>query len=365
MIKAIIFDMDGVLIDSETYYFKCFLEMMKNDGKEVDVEDFKKIVGKSHNDSLAMVGEYYDENFDGEEFLKKFDKTYREKGFNYKDILFPYVTPLLNELKNRGYRLAVASSSYKKVIETALNECEIKDYFEVISSGEDFEESKPNPEIYLTTAKKLGLNPEECLAVEDSSYGIKAAKLAGMKVVAKKDYEFNINQDRADFILNDLAGIIGVLDILKQNKTNYNYYIFNYGSKKYVKSLFLRNNGLRTEFGLSIFKENLEDEKNDLHIGIFDEDNIVASLVISDVEGENLARLKSIVVDENYRGKSIGKMIMDSGALICKSLGYKKTFVKARKRVKDFYEKSGYKIVSEEYDLPPTNIPHYDMIKVL
>ncbi|WP_100064908.1 HAD-IA family hydrolase [Miniphocaeibacter massiliensis] len=363
MIKGIIFDMDGVIIDSEIFYFDAFIKMIENDGKNVDIEYFKTIVGKSHTDSLNMVGEYYGNDFDGEDFLKRFDSEYRNNNFNYKNILFSYVVPLLKELKRLGYKLAMASSSVKDVINRVIEECEIGEYFEIISSGEDFEKSKPHPEIYLTTAKQLGLKPEECLAIEDSVYGIKAAKLAGMKVIAKKDFQFNINQDRADFIIDDLYSITGVLDIINSNNTGYNYKIFNHGSKDYVKSLFLRNNGLRKEFGLNIFNEDLSFEKDDLHLGIFDDDNIISSIKISKTKFDDTAQIKAVVVEENHRNNGLGKSIMKSGEILCKSLGYKKVILKAREKKVGFYEKLGYKISSEKYILEPTKTIHYDMIK--
>jgi len=81
-----------------------------------------------------------------------------------------------------------------KKIEIVLSQCVLENYFEVILSGEMFDQSKPNPDIYLTAAKKLGFNPEECLVVEDSIYGITAAKLAGMYTVALEESRFGIDQ---------------------------------------------------------------------------------------------------------------------------------------------------------------------------
>lgn len=361
LIKGIIFDMDGVLVDSESYYFEAFIKIIEKDGGKVDRDSFKKIVGKSHEDSLAMVGEYYDENFSGEEFLEKFEELYRNEGFTFKELIFPYVKPLLKKLKNDGYKIGLASSSMKDVILRAVEDCGIKEYFQVISSGEDFIESKPNPEIYLTTAEKMGLRPEECIAVEDSFSGIKSGKRAGMKVIAKKDTEFDINQEEADFIIRDMMMIPDIIKLIDR-EDEYEYRIFEYGSKLYLKSLFLRNNGLRKEFGLNIFTEDLNHEKDNIHLAILKEDEIIAYISISE-ENEYRARINAVVVDEKMRGNGIGSNILDIAEIIGRNIGYKELFLKARENKVGFYEKSGYKIISEGYVLEPTGLIHYDMLK--
>lgn len=362
MIKGIIFDMDGVLVNSEPVYFNTFVEIIESDGYKVDIEDFKTIVGKSHKKSVEMISSYYGEEFDSKSFFEKVEKTLIEKQFSYKNILFPYVIPLLEKLKEQGYKLALASSSLKRQIDIAVKQCGIEKYFSVISSGEDFHESKPNPEIYLTTAKKLGLKSEECIAVEDSFSGIKSGKNAGMIVIAKKDNEFNINQEKADFIVEDLKIVPTIVEIINSNNTNYEYKIFEYGSKLYLKSLFLRNEGLRKEYNLNIFKENLENEKENMNIGFFHNDKIIANFGIKKID-ENTARIINIVVDKEYRNIGIGKTTLETADKICKSLGFKKVFIKAREKKLEFYKENGFIINSEGYNLEPTNTIHYDMIK--
>ncbi len=313
MIKGIIFDMDGVLVDSESYYFDAFIRIIEKDGSKVDRDSFKKIVGKSHEDSLAMVGEYYDENFSGEEFLEKFEILYRNENFNFKNLIFPYVKPLLEKLKNDGYKIGLASSSMKDVILRAVEDCGIKDYFQVISSGEDFFESKPNPEIYLTTARKMGLKPEECVAVEDSFSGIKSGKRAGMKVIARKDTEFDINQEEADFIIKDMMLVPNIIKIIDEEE-EYDYRVFEYGSKLYLKSLFLRNNVLRKKDNLNIFTEDLKHEEDNIHLGILKDGDIVAYAGI--VEDKGI--INDLVIDKEFLGSTIKKKFIETAELIAK-----------------------------------------------
>lgn len=100
-------------------------------------------------------------------------------------------------------KIGLASSSTKETISKVLDTIELKSYFDVIVSGEDFVESKPNPEIYHDTLKKLGLNQQNCIVIEDSTVGIQAAKNAGLFVIAKEDKRFNFDQSKADFSIID------------------------------------------------------------------------------------------------------------------------------------------------------------------
>ena len=94
----------------------------------------------------------------------------------------------------------------------------------------------------------------------------------------------------------------------------------------------MRNNGLRKKFGINIFNENLKKKKNDLHLGIFDKEDIISSIIISNIQSEDTAQIKAVVVANNYRNDGLGKSIMKLGEKICKSLGYKKLYLKASEK---------------------------------
>ena len=153
---------------------------------------------------------------DSPEYIRQlFHSEYPDEAIDYRDYLFPGVPDLLDHLKSQGYTLALASSSKKKAIHRMLKENQIECYFNIIVSGEDFKESKPNPEIYHDTRAKLQFVPEECLIVEDSSYGIQAGKAAGMEVVAIKDTRFSFDQSAADYFIDKTTDLINLLPLVE------------------------------------------------------------------------------------------------------------------------------------------------------
>lgn len=211
MIKAVIFDMDGVIIDSEPYYQKVLLEHLHHFQVPATIEDLIPLAGgttQHYNQVLNPLIKDYVSRQDFDDYNSRF---YRDNGVPYDQLLFPHVENLLSWIQNHGYRLAIASSSRQDEIQGVLDKCHLQNYFELLMSGDMFKESKPNPEIYITCVKKLGLKPEECIAVEDSEYGITAAKAAGLTCIARKDSRFGYDQSQADYFVEDLLDIIQIL----------------------------------------------------------------------------------------------------------------------------------------------------------
>lgn len=236
MIKGIIFDMDGVLINSEIYYYNALIRLIESDGKKVDREDFKKIVGLSGKDSRDVIAFYYQEDFDHVDFMNRFRSGYMGENIDYSTILFPYVHETLDKLKSRGLKLALASSSSMRTITQAIEQTDIKDYFDFVIGGDLVENPKPDNEIYLKAMDGIGLNKDNCIAIEDSFAGIKAAKNAGLYTIAKKDFDFSINQSAADIILEDMNLLNTIIEILANNETGLDYASLDYGSKLYLKA---------------------------------------------------------------------------------------------------------------------------------
>jgi HAD superfamily hydrolase (TIGR01509 family) len=212
MKKAVIFDMDGVLIDSEPVYLNRFEIFFDHHHIPVNKNDLKKTVGASSKATWDIIRKLWPEDISVSRLREMFYSLSDRFSISYKDILFPNVIKTLQLLKKQNYRIALASSSSFSVIHAALSATDTSDYFDAIVSGEMFKESKPNPEIYLYTICQLSLPPHECIVVEDSVYGIAAAKAAHLDVAAIRDTRFGFNQSNATYLIDDVAEI---LDILK------------------------------------------------------------------------------------------------------------------------------------------------------
>ena len=215
MIKAVIFDMDGVLVDSEPVYQEATINVLDSLNIKATQEDLLKLAGGSSLHFNKFIQDVSKGSISCEDFNKVCDQYYLDNPVKYEKIMFPHVRETLDYLKDKGYILALASSSKEYEIENVLKRCDLKDYFKLIISGEVFKESKPNPEIYLTCIKRLNIEADECVAVEDSEYGIEAAKKAGLICIAKRDDRFNYDQSMADYFIDDHREIIDILENLK------------------------------------------------------------------------------------------------------------------------------------------------------
>ncbi|MCD8370764.1 MAG: HAD family phosphatase [Clostridiales bacterium] len=208
MLKAVIFDMDGVLIDSEIEYLKRDLAFAKARNPEVTREDLFGMVGSSRKDAWMCMERAV---HNGQTWQELRDEFYRERdGFeavDYRAIFRREVPGILTELQSMGLRLAVASSTQLVLVEQILAMNEIRSFFELVVSGEVFRRSKPDPEIYLYTCKALGIPTGECLAIEDSTFGVTAASRAGMRIAALVDHRFHFDQSLADWRMESLTEI--------------------------------------------------------------------------------------------------------------------------------------------------------------
>ena len=208
--KAIIFDMDGVLVDTENAYLNMFRDFLRAHGKPVREDILLKIVGADSKKTWKYMGKLWGEE-DTEKIRQLFHSEYPDGTLDYREYLFPGVPQMLRTLKQKNYLLALASSSKKKDIRRMLKENELGFYFTVVVSGEEYKESKPDPEIYNDVKRQLGLNSEECLVVEDSTYGIRAAKAAGLEVIAVDDPRFSFDQSEADGWIKKVTDLLSLV----------------------------------------------------------------------------------------------------------------------------------------------------------
>ena len=182
--KAIIFDMDGVLINTEPLHYKCWKEVLKEDGINLEYDVYKACIGATREVLLEIIKNHYGKVYeDPDEVMNRMKQ--KKLQFIEKEG-FPMLSGLkesIEALYSAGYHLAVASSSPRDAIEMTLDAIGIRPCFDSITSGTEVKHSKPAPDIFLCAMERLGMAPSDCLVVEDSTNGGKAAKAAGMKCV--------------------------------------------------------------------------------------------------------------------------------------------------------------------------------------
>lgn len=206
-IRAVIFDMDGVLIDSEPVYLRHVWEQLRNRYPWVTPESLYPTVGMASQDYPRFMAQLCHRDNDAA-FAQELCQMATTCQVYYPDILRPQVRPLLAGLRAAGMQTALASSSSLLNIRQVLTECGLTEAFDVVVSGESFTRSKPDPQIYQYTMAQLGRRPAECLIVEDSTYGVQAGTAAGGVVAALRDDRFPFDQRAARYHLKQLTDIL-------------------------------------------------------------------------------------------------------------------------------------------------------------
>lgn len=209
MIKAILFDMDGVLIDSEYYYHFGTYKWMKRLGFKGDHQELNKLIGTTMATTYDMLYDMFDGKYTKEELAKINEKYFGEEDpLDCKKIMFANVKECLVSFRQMGLKLALCSASPMNTIMDNLRQMEIENLFDCIVSGDDFERSKPDPMIYLYAMDKLHVTSEECIVYEDSTIGIAAGKASKAFCIARKDDRFGQDQSQADMLINDINELL-------------------------------------------------------------------------------------------------------------------------------------------------------------
>jgi HAD superfamily hydrolase (TIGR01509 family) len=210
---ALIFDLDGVLADSEPWWNEIDKKLLGEYGVTYRGEYHRNVLGVSYR--LAV--EFYKEAFGlpapTEELMRRRGEIAAEF-FASRIGLFPSTRAVLEELRQMNLRLAVATSSVGASARPFLDRHELTSFFDVIVTGEEIERGKPQPDIYLRAAEKLGVTADACLVIEDALSGIAAGKAAGMRAAAIPDTRFADARDyekQADYLLRDLSEIPGLV----------------------------------------------------------------------------------------------------------------------------------------------------------
>lgn len=210
-IKGLIFDLDGVITDSEYYQWQGWVLPLKEYGIELDKETYiKKYCGKSgvHIDA-ELIKDYKLNISEGTLWEEK--KKLLEIWFNEKPMpLMPYALEAIQFLSKKfNTNFALCSGGDRREIEAKLRLTNLLGYFPNITAGDEVKKSKPNPDIYLLSVERIGLKPGECIAIEDTQYGLQAAKDAGMYcIVIPNEYSTAQDFSRADKICSSLKEVM-------------------------------------------------------------------------------------------------------------------------------------------------------------
>lgn len=208
MIKAVIFDMDGVILDSEPIHYEVEKKIMNDNGHDFQFEDHARYIGQTTRDLWDDLCTKHDLS-EGAEKLAALDCHNYLNELKFGDIEpILGVKELIQSLYEQGYKLIVASSAVRENIEVVLGKFDLNTYFQGYVSGQDVKKTKPNPDIFLKAADKIGESPQNCLVIEDAKHGVAAAKSAGISCVAFRNLNSG-NQDlsNADYIVNSIEEI--------------------------------------------------------------------------------------------------------------------------------------------------------------
>lgn len=207
MIKGILFDMDGVLVDSEEFICKAAIMMFREKGIIVRATDFQPFVGMGENRYLGGVAEKYNLQIDIDEVKHRTYQIYAAITAGKLKPL-PGALEFITYCRGKGLRLALATSTDRIKMEVNLNAIGLSpDSFHTTVNGLEVDRKKPFPDIYIKASENLGLEPGECLVVEDAVSGIKAAKAAGCRCLAVATSFAGRELQKADWICDSLLNV--------------------------------------------------------------------------------------------------------------------------------------------------------------
>ena len=209
MLKAIIFDMDGVLVNSEPLHRKAYFDMFEEFNLSVSNKLYESFTGKSTSAICKELCEIFDLSISHEKLM--FSKRKHFKTIFDNDPEFQMIDGALSLIKNYFYNnltLILASSASMTNINRIFKKFDLDKFFKAKISGADLKESKPNPEIFIKAAKLSGFNKSECIVIEDSTNGIIASKSAGIYCIGyNSPNSKNQNYDKADLVVSNFNEI--------------------------------------------------------------------------------------------------------------------------------------------------------------
>lgn len=208
MVRAVLFDMDGVLVDTEWFYNRRRCAYLEEHGFAFD--EIPDLSGSNE----AAIWEFFvpDDPVRREELRLGYRDYQKAHPVPYGELLNQDTKPVMEELHGRGVLQAIASSSYRSLINELVEIADVANVLDYTVSGHECSAFKPDPEIYLRAMGQLGVEPGECLVIEDSPLGIEAGKRSGARVLALKPHEgVHLDQSGADMVIDSLWDILDEL----------------------------------------------------------------------------------------------------------------------------------------------------------
>jgi beta-phosphoglucomutase len=202
--KAVLWDLDGTLVDSEEYHWRAWKETLEGAGIAISYQDFLSSFGQRND---AILAKWLGENAGA----GKIEQIGNDKEDRYRELVrheglmpLPGAAEWVERLHHEGWRQAIASSAPRSNVETVLDALHMRPWFQAAVAAEDVREGKPAPDVFLTAAARLGTEPHGCVVVEDARAGIQAAQRAGMRSIAVGRNATELGADMAAAKLSDL-----------------------------------------------------------------------------------------------------------------------------------------------------------------
>ena len=216
MIKAIIFDMDGLMIDSERVTFECYQERLKDMNLTMDEEFYKTLLGKPIKGIYQRFYDVYGNDFPIENVIQDVHQLMAERFETEGVPVKKGLVELLHYLKDNNYKTIVATSSNRDRVDKILAQAKITEFFDDSICGDEVTKGKPIPEVFLKSCQKLGVNVDEAIVLEDSEAGIQASYDANIKVICIPDMKYPEKQyeEKTFKILKDLTEVTAYLKSL-------------------------------------------------------------------------------------------------------------------------------------------------------